>query len=90
MPAEISLFAKASRFDEAKHILNNDISIYVDGFVLISMAEYYRATQDERAKQIALETFENTYKRLQTPGSYQVAPYTIEPGMKTHGVNMIF
>lgn len=78
------------RFDEYGKVLDGDISIYVDGFVLIGMAEFYRATKDERAKEIALKTFENTYKRLKTPGSYQVAPYTIEQDTKTHGVNMIF
>ncbi len=78
------------RFDEKGNVLDRDISIYVDGFVLIGMAEYYRATQSEGAKQIALETYQNTYDRIRKPGSYQVAPYVIEKGMKTHGVNMIF
>jgi len=78
------------RFDGDGNILDRDISIYVDGFVLIGMTEYYRATGDERAKQIALETYENTLRRIHTPGSYSVAPYVLGDGMKTHGVNMIF
>lgn len=78
------------RFDENGNILDRDISIYVDGFVLIGMTEYYIATKDERAKKIAEETYENTLWRLNHLGSYSVAPYVIPEGMKTHGVNMIF
>ena len=71
-------------------MLETDISIYVDGFVLAGMTEYYIATGDEEAKTIALETFENTWDRIQRPGSYRVAPYVIPDGMKTHGVNMCY
>lgn len=78
------------RFDEHGNVLDKDISIYVDGFVLIGMAEYYKATGDERAKQIAVETYENTLWRINHPGSYEVAPYVIKDGIKTHGVYMIF
>ncbi len=78
------------RFDEDGNVLDKDISIYVDGFVMAGMTEYYLATCDERAKQIAIETYENTLWRLNHPGSYSVAPYVIKDGIKTHGVNMIF
>ena len=77
-------------FDYNGKMLEADISIYVDGFVMAGMTEYYVATGNAEAKQIALETFENTWKRLQKAGSYQVAPYVIPDGMKTHGVNMIY
>ncbi len=77
-------------YDGNGNLLEGDVSIYVDGFVLAGMTEYYIATKNEVAKKLALETFENTYKRLLTPGSYKVAPYVIPDGMKTHGVNMIF
>lgn len=76
------------RFDEYGNMLDDDISIYVDGFVLIGMTEYYRATKDERAKKIVFETYENMVSRIENPGSYRVAPYVIPDGMKTHGVNM--
>lgn len=77
-------------FDEQGNMLESDISIYVDGFVLAGMTEYYIATGNETAKKIALETYENTLNRLNTPGSYRVAPYVIPQGTKTHGVNMIY
>ena len=76
--------------DEEGNVLEEDSSIYVDGFVLAGMTEYFLATGDEEAKQIALETYENTRWRLEHLGSYRVAPYVIPQGMKTHGVNMIF
>lgn len=78
------------RFDEYGNVLDRDISLYVDGFVLVGMTEYYKATGDERAKQIALETYENTLWRINHPGTYTVAPYVIKDGTKTHGVNMCF
>lgn len=77
-------------FDGDGNMLDDDISIYVDGFVLAGMTEYYIATGNEEAKTIALETFENTWDRIQRPGSYRVAPYVIPDGMKTHGVNMCY
>lgn len=77
-------------YDEHGNIKETDISIYVDGFVLAGMTEYYKATKNEDAKQIALRIYENTDRKLRTPGSYRVAPYVIPDGMKTHGVNMIF
>ncbi|MBE6559810.1 MAG: hypothetical protein E7662_01690 [Ruminococcaceae bacterium] len=71
-------------------LLEGDVSIYVDGFVLAGMTEYYAVTGNEEAKQIALDIYANTLDRLGRPGSYKVAPYVIPEGMKTHGVNMIF
>ena len=66
------------------------ISIYVDGFVLCGMTEYFVATGDESAKEIALEIYEDTLKKLSAPHEIKVAPYVIPQGMKPHGVNMIF
>ncbi len=77
-------------YDKDGNMLENDISIYVDGFVLAGLTEYYIATKSEKAKEMAIAIYENTKKRLETPGSYFVAPYVIPEGMKTHGVNMIF
>lgn len=77
-------------YDENGNMLEGDISIYVDGFVLAGMTEYYIATGNEEAKAIAFEIFEETFERIHTPGSFRVAPYVIPEGMKTHGVNMVF
>lgn len=77
-------------YDKDGKLVEGDISIYVDGFVLAGMTEYYIATKNEKAKEIALDIFDKTLKRINTPGSYSVAPYVIPDGMKTNGVNMIF
>ena len=76
--------------DKDGNVKERDTSIYVDGFVLIGMTEYYNLTKNPLARKIALETYENTLCRISTPGSYNVAPYVIAHGTKTHGVNMIF
>jgi N-acylglucosamine 2-epimerase len=78
------------RLNKDGNVLDGDISIYVDGFVLAGMTEYYLATGSAAAKQLALETYENTRSRLAQPGSYRVAPYALAPGMKTHGIAMVF
>ena len=77
-------------YSEDGKVKEGAVSIYVDGFVLCGMTEYFVATGDERAKEIALEIYEDTLKRLEVPHQIKVAPYVIPKGMKTHGVNMIF
>jgi len=64
-------------------------TIYVDGFAVQGLAEYVRVTGDDKAKQLALDTFESMQNRLATPGSYPTWPYPIPDGMKAHGVSMI-
>lgn len=71
-------------------ILERDTSIFVDAFVMHGLAEYYRATGDADALELALETFKNTRARLAVPGSYGVAPYAIPQGLKMQGISMIF
>ena len=78
------------RYDGDGNVLDGPISIYVDGFVLAGMTEYYAATGNEEAKEIALRIYDNTSKALEHPDKVRVAPYVIPEGMKTHGVNMIF
>src|SRR5690242_14764016 len=55
------------RLDKDGNVLEGDISIYVDGFVMAGMTEYHAATGNDGAKQIALETYENTRARLAQP-----------------------
>lgn len=76
--------------DGEGNVKEKDISIYVDGFVLNGMGEYYLITGNEEARVIGEETYDNVIKRLRVPGSYKTAPYIIPEGMKTHGINMIF
>jgi N-acylglucosamine 2-epimerase len=78
------------RLDPRGRVLDRDISIYVDGFVMHGLAEYYLATGNAAALELALQTGENIARRLRSPGSYGIAPYEIPPGMKAYGINMIF
>lgn len=78
------------RLDQDGNVLERNTSIYVDAFVTAGMTEYFRATKNEVAQRLALETYITTLTRLATPGSYEIAPYHIPPGLKTHGVAMIF
>lgn len=78
------------RTDRRGRVLQGPQSIYVDGFALYALAEYYRATGDEGARSVGLETYHRAVGQLAVPGSYSVAPYAIPPGLKCHGVSMIF
>jgi N-acylglucosamine 2-epimerase len=78
------------RLDENGHVLDRDISIYVDGFAMGGLGEYFVATGNQDALRLALETYENVSTRLAQPGSYGTAPYEIPAGTKAHGVAMLY
>jgi N-acylglucosamine 2-epimerase len=78
------------RLDAAGNVLDADISLYVDGFVMNGLGEYYRATGEPRAARLAAETCENVLTRLRSPGSYGIAPYALPEGGKALGIPMIF
>jgi N-acylglucosamine 2-epimerase len=65
-------------------------SIYTDGFALYGLVAYARATGEAAALDLACETFERTVARLRVPGSYPSEPYPLPPGVKAHGISMIF
>ena len=65
-------------------MLEGEKAIQVDAFAIMGMAEYAQATGDERAKAIAVETYESTHSRLACPGSYGTFPYPIPEGAKAH------
>lgn len=72
------------------HVLTGPTSIYADGFAIIGFTELYRASGDKRALALALETFDAVLPRLGRWAEMETAPYVIPPGMKTHGVSMIY
>ncbi|MFA5863491.1 MAG: AGE family epimerase/isomerase [Phycisphaerae bacterium] len=78
------------RLDDTGRVLETDVSIFVDGFVLNGLGEYYQASKDHRAADLAVETYQNVRHRLNQPGSYNIKPYDIPSGMKNLGVSMIF
>lgn len=71
-------------------VIDRDISIYVDGFVMYGLGEYFKACAEPAARQMAEATYANVKDRLANPGTYGVAPYEIPQGLKTHGIAMIF
>lgn len=93
-------FAAAHGRDDASHwvfrvspdgqIRTGATSIYAEGFAILGLTELYRAGGDERALQLAMETFEQVLPRLARWNEMPTTPYDIPPGMKAHGVSMIF
>ena len=78
------------RLDQNGTVLDGDVSIYVDGFIMAGLTEFFLATGRDDVRQLAMDTFVATRDRLGRPGSYEVAPYTIPAGLKTHGISMLF
>ena len=78
------------RLDKDGNIVERDTSIYVDGFVMGGLAEYSVAAKQPAALQLAIDTYDSIQNLLSHPGSYATAPYAVPPGMKVHGVSMIF
>jgi N-acylglucosamine 2-epimerase len=78
------------RLDSEGCVIQADDSIYVDGFVMNGLGEYYVASGDQRAADLAVETWERTLERILTPGSYRIAPYELSAGSKVMGIRMLF
>lgn len=78
------------RLDETGEVLDPAISIYVDGFVMLGLTEYYRATGEDAALQLALDTYSTTVIRLTDSECRDTAPYETPIGLKTHGLRMLF
>ncbi|NOZ29004.1 MAG: AGE family epimerase/isomerase, partial [Chloroflexi bacterium] len=76
--------------DRDGRILKGATSIYADGFAIYGLTELARATDDQEAIRLALETYENVQQRLSRPGSYQTDPYPLPEGVKAHAVSMLF
>jgi N-acylglucosamine 2-epimerase len=71
-------------------IIEGATSIFAESFALLGCCEYFRAAGDTSALGLAKETYESTTVRLAVPGSYQIAPYEIPPGLEAHAISMAF
>lgn len=71
-------------------ILTGPTSVYTDGFAVLCAVELYRATGERRVLDMAMETFRQVLPRLDRWAELKTAPYVIPPGMKAHGVSMLF
>jgi N-acylglucosamine 2-epimerase len=76
--------------DRDGNVKEGATSIYSDGFAIMGLTEYARATGDEQAAETALETYHNVQQRLARPGEYMTAPYVVPEDAKAHGISMIF
>jgi N-acylglucosamine 2-epimerase len=77
------------RTDRNGSVIEGPTSIYADCFVVYGFSEYYRATQNEQALAVALETFERVRRRIDELDFHETAPYPLPLGWRNHGVPMI-
>jgi N-acylglucosamine 2-epimerase len=75
--------------DREGNVIEGPTSIYADCFAVLGLSEYYRATQDEHALAVALETFERVRRRVDEPDFQETAPYPLPLGWRNHGMPMI-
>lgn len=78
------------RLDRNGGVLDGAVNIYVDGFVLHGLTEYYRLSGNPEALALALNTYGQVQARLCVPGGYDVFPFHIPEGMRTLDVPMAF
>lgn len=78
------------RLDPSGRVLEGSTSIFVDAFVFHGLEEYYRASGEKAALDLACATCENALARLGRPGSYGTAPYSVPEGLQQHGMAMIY
>ncbi len=71
-------------------ILRGYDSLYVDGFALYGLVEYWRATGKAQALELALETYRAVEVALAQAAPPPMYPYPIPPGLRPHGVRMLF
>lgn len=65
-------------------------SVYVDGFAIQALVEFWRAARETRALDLALATFRAAEEALNGPEPPPAWPYPIPAGHWAHGVSMIF
>lgn len=75
--------------DREGNVIEGPTSIYADCFVVYGFSEYYRATGDEEALAVALETFDRIRYRVEEPDFQETVPYPLPLGWRNHGIPMI-
>lgn len=70
-------------------MLEEDTSIFADGFFILGVNKYAAAFQDYEAFDLALKIYENAMKRIKD-GNFQMKPYPIPKDFKAHSISMIF
>jgi N-acylglucosamine 2-epimerase len=65
------------------------ISVYSDCFAIYGLSEYFRATRDVQALEVALATYTAVCRRVEARDFHDVAPATPSPGRRLHSIPMI-
>jgi N-acylglucosamine 2-epimerase len=65
------------------------ISVFSDCFAVYGLSEYYRISGDREALDVAVSTFQKICTRVEDPGFCEIAPYSMRPGLRAHGVHMM-
>jgi len=65
-------------------------SIYVDGFVIYGLTEYARATGNQEALDIAIDSYQRTSPLLLDHANLPTQPHPIPDGFQAHGPIMLF
>ena len=75
--------------DREGRVLEGATSIYADCFAIYGLSEYYRATRDEAALDVARQSFDRVVRRIEEPDFNETVPYPMPAGWRNHGVPMI-
>ncbi len=65
-------------------------NIYGDGFIMMGLAEYIRATGNERAIQAARRTFDSVEERMVPADAHLAGDHDLAANAACHGISMIF
>ena len=76
--------------DYDRNIKDGPISIFTDGFAIYGLNEYYKASQDPSAIELAIKTYEITSKRLKSDDQYLTYPLPSKKGLISHSIYMVF
>ena len=80
----------AFRLSRDGQILEPAQSVYVDAFVIYGLTEYAKASGDERALEVAKESYRRTNPILDDHAKLPTRPHPIPKGFQAHGPYMIF
>jgi N-acylglucosamine 2-epimerase len=65
-------------------------SIYVDGFALYGMTEFFKATGDPAVRTLAMKTYQSVQVALKSKEELPQWPYPLSADKKPHGKSMMF
>jgi N-acylglucosamine 2-epimerase len=69
--------------------IEGPISVFSDCFAVYGLSEYYRLSGDRKALEVAVTTFEKICARVEEADFTEIAPYSMRPGLRAHGVHMM-